>query len=394
MSSLRLVDPGGAETYALTVAEQLARLGHEVVLHGRAVGEPLVGWADSRALAITDRERALPASVDGVIIGVDRVQALRMADRYPDAVRLFVPHSEQDCYLPPPAPGAVAATVALSDRQAERFAACVGAGEVVRLRQPIDLSVFAPRRRIAERPRRVLLLGNYHALPEGRGAAIASAWADAGLEWRQLSAATDQTLAVTEAIAEADIVVGYGRSALEGMACGRAVYVHDHSGTEGWLSAETYPALEAGGFAVSDCRSGRDRQAIRADLDAYSPELGQLGPDLARSHHDARVHASQLVALIERLRGDPPPAKAAVDAAPARVLISLAEAHLRAEGVAEGYRLELKRSSEAWAAERAALQLIAEEGQKAAAKLAALRATRRFRLMAAVMRPLDRVRGR
>jgi hypothetical protein len=51
----RLVEPAGSETYALTVAEHLARLGHEVILHARAVGDPIAGWARARALAITAR---------------------------------------------------------------------------------------------------------------------------------------------------------------------------------------------------------------------------------------------------------------------------------------------------------------------------------------------------
>lgn len=45
IATLRLVEPGGSETYALTVGEHLARLGHEVMLYGRAVGDPIAEWA-------------------------------------------------------------------------------------------------------------------------------------------------------------------------------------------------------------------------------------------------------------------------------------------------------------------------------------------------------------
>jgi hypothetical protein len=404
VATARLVGPGGSETYALTVAEHLARLGHDVVLYARAVGEPVAGWAHARALSITAEESELPESIDAVIIGVYPALALRMADRYPGAARLFVPHSEDDRYLPPPLPGAVTATVALSDRQAERAAACVGAGEVVRLRQPVDLRVFGSRRRSAERPVRVLLLGHYHSSANGRGAAIRDAWADAGLEWLEIGGQT-ATLSVAEAMADVDIVVGYGRAALEGMACGRAVYVHDHSGTEGWVTAESYPTLEAGGFAVSSHRTGHDTRAMREDLRAYSPELGQVGHELARAHHDARIHAARLVALIERLRPPATPSPAPVDGSVARALIMLAEAHMRAEGLADQSRQEVKLWIQAnavlrdamaeeranWAAERAVLVSLAGEAD---ARLAAFKATRRYRLMAAVMRPLDRRRGR
>ena len=83
------------------------------------------------------------------------------------------------------------------------------------------------------------------------------------------------------AIAEADIVVGIGRCALEGMACARPVYVHDHAGSDGWITPERYEAVEAGGFAVSTARLPPDAARLRADLEAYDPALGRACEDLA-----------------------------------------------------------------------------------------------------------------
>ncbi len=397
----RLVEPAGSETYALTLGEHLARLGHDVMLYARAVGDPVSGWARARALAITAQPEELPETVDAVIIAADRALAFEFVDRYADAVRVYIPHSEEDRYLPPPVPGLVAATVALSDRQATRAAACVGAGEIVRLRQPVDLRAFAPRRRLAERPVRVLLLGNYHASAVGRAATIRAAWAHADLEWRELGRDRGPTLDVAEAMADVDIVIGYGRAAVEGLACGRAVYIHDHAGTDGWVTAASYPAIEAGGFAVSAQRTGHDAERIRADLDAYTPELGQLGHELARAHHDARAHAAEMIALIDRLR--PATRPAPVDPSALRALILLSEAQLRAEGVADVSRQEVRRWSDeharlfqtlsteraAWQAERdAARQAVAV----AEARLAEVTTTLRWRLVSALMRPFDHLR--
>jgi hypothetical protein len=343
----------------------------------------------------------LPQAVDAVIIAADRALTFELADRYSEAVRVYVPHSEEDRYLPPPVPGVVAATVALSDRQARRIAACVGAGEVVRLRQPVDLRAFAPRARLAERPARALLLGNYHASAVSRAATIREAWAHAGLEWRDLGRGRGPTLDVAEAMADVDIVVGYGRAAVEGMACGRAVYIHDHSGTDGWVTADAYPAIEAGGFAVSTHRTGHDTQRIRADLDGYTPELGQVGHELARAHHDARAHAAELIAVIERLR--PAATPAPVDPSALRSLILLSEAQLRAEGAADVSRQEVRRWTDEHArlfqtlvTERAAWQVERDAARRALsaaeARYAEVRATLRWRLVSALMRPFDRLR--
>jgi hypothetical protein len=413
LATHKLSDPGGAQTYALTLAEQLARLGHSVTLYAREVGA-VADMATERALRVTARAEDLPAGVDAVITGVDRSLALELAGRYPDATRLFVVHGSEDVHLPPPVPGAVVATIALNDRHAARAVACEGAGEVVRLRQPVDLRRFNPKGAPRERPARVLLLGNYHSQVGSRARMLRDAWAHAGLQWSELGGRT-QTLAVADAIAEADVVVGYGRSVLEAMACGRPAYIHDHSGSEGWITPDSYAVMESGGFAVAAARRPPDAAQLKADLDAYRPEWGMAGHDIATTHHDARDHAAEVVELIERLG----PGRALGEPSAVRALAMLAESQLRAELAAEHYRKESKqwfslyhgaqeemvRERGAWQAARgesdrerigleqernAQMRVAAEAGER----VAAFKCTRRYRLAQALAGPLDRLRRR
>ena len=51
------------------------------------------------------------------------------------------------------------------------------------------------------------------------------------------------------ALENADIVVGKSRAALDAMACGRAVYLYDMFGGDGWVTPDTYAAMEADQFA-------------------------------------------------------------------------------------------------------------------------------------------------
>jgi hypothetical protein len=405
LATHKLGDPGGAPTYTLTVAEQLARLGHAVTLYTRELG-PVAELARGRALHVTARAEELPDDADGAISGVDRSLTLELAARYPQAARLFVVHGSEDVHLPPPVPGAVSATIVLNDLHAERAAACAGAGEVVRLRQPIDLRRFSPCGPPRELPARVLLLGNYHQSSAVRMQMLREAWADAGLEWHEAGGKT-QTLDVPQAIAQADIVVGYGRSALEAMACGRLAYVHDHSGSQGWITPESYERMEAGGFALAAVRPPPDIEQLRSDIRAYRPEWGLAGHDIARTRHDARDHAAELVALIDRLG----PGRACASPSTMRAVELLAESQLRAELMAEHYRIESKqwfreyqdlqeelaRERGAWHDARAELE---DERARAAVAMAqaqerllAFKRTRRYRLARALARPLDRLRS-
>ncbi len=406
LATHKLADPGGAPTYTLTVAEQLARLGHSITLYTRELGA-VAELARERALRVTAHAEDLPVEVDAVISGVDRSLTLELAARYLRATRLFIVHGSEEIHLPPPVSGAVAATIVLNDLHAARAASCVGAGEVVRLRQPVDLRRFSPSGVPGDRPTRVLLLGNYHRSTAGRADVLREAWADAQLDWREIGGVT-QTLDVPQEIARADIVVGYGRSMLETMACGRLAYVHDHSGSEGWITPESYERMEAGGFAVAAVRPPPSLDQLRSDIEAYRSDWGRAGHDLARAYHDARDHATEIVTLIERLQ----PGKVDAPTSMLRSVELLAESQLRAELMAEHYRIESKQ----WFGElqglqeriarergarhdaRTALESERDGAQRAAAetheRLLAFKRTRRYRLTQALVRPLDMLRRR
>ena len=405
LATHKLADSGGAQTYALTVGEHLARLGHSVTLYAQELGV-MAQLGRERALRVTATAEELPAHADGVITGVHRGLAVELAARYPDATRLFVVHGSEDIHLPPPVPGATAATIVLNDLHAARAAACACAGEIVRLRQPVDLRRFSVRGSPRRRPEHVLLLGNYHRGHSGRAELLRDAWADGDLLWKEAGGEA-QTFDVSAAIAEADVVVGYGRSVLEAMACGRPAYVHDHAGSEGWITPQSYARMEAGGFAVAAARLPPDMAQLSADLEAYRPEWGLAGRDLARTHHDARDHAAALVSLLERLG----PGTQCAAPSTMRALEQLAESQLRAELMAEHYRVESKqwftlyhgmqeelaRERGAWQTTRAELERDSARFAQAAAvaeeRLTQFRRTKRYRLAQALARPLERLRA-
>jgi hypothetical protein len=339
----RLAAPGGSETFVLTIAEHLAVLGHEVIVRTMELGLA-AELGRKRAINIIDADEALPADADATI-ALDRTMAIDLAQRYPGATRLYAMHNADEIWLPPPEPGIVAATLAPNDRLAMLARGCTGAGEVVRIRQPIDLYRFSPRGSWArKKPARILLLGNYLGMPSQRIDQLQAAWSQPGLEWRRLGH-PEPTTAVAEEIAGADIVVGYGRSILEAMAGGRPAYVHEHSGSDGWVTTESYERMEADGFAGTGVRATPSLDQLRDDFLRYDPALGRVGQDFARTHHDARFVAAQLVALIDRL-GRPSHRH---DPMALQTLRNLVESRFRADLIINEYRWELRGGSRRFA---------------------------------------------
>jgi hypothetical protein len=105
----------GTETYMFTVAQELAALGHDVLIYGQRTG-PMADFAPRHGLRATATAEDLPASCDAVL-AQDAASAVELAGRYPAAVRVLVAHSDFFALQAPPQPeGVCQAIVVLNDR--------------------------------------------------------------------------------------------------------------------------------------------------------------------------------------------------------------------------------------------------------------------------------------
>ncbi len=362
---------GGSETYTATVAEQFERLGHRVTVYAGAASREGLELAAARGLALKIGQVPPLDGVDAVL-AQDTASACLIASRRAGIRQVFVSHGlspfEHLAATLRPAPP----VVAMNDRIARHAAKGASHAEVVRLRQPIDIMRFHPHGDCRPRPRRVLALGNYLEGPRRR--MLENACGQLGLELDQRGGTNEPIIAPETALIEADVVVGYGRAILEAMAMGRPAYVWDHAGGDGWVTPESYAALEADGFAGGATPSVIDADRLRADLSNYRPELGSLGCDLVCMHHSATDHAEALLDLL--CAGESPAFSGDLDA-----IAMLVRAEARAASRAGALEFELRRA----AAERDAQSARADEAE---AELGALRESRSWR----VMEPLRRVR--
>jgi hypothetical protein len=217
----------------------------------------------------------------------------------------------------------------------------------------VELTRFAPRAAISESPRRVLLLGNY--LTGDRRRIVLRACEEAGLDVTDVGRYGDRaSLSPEQEINQVDIVIGEGRSIIEAMACGRAAFVYGQVGGDGWVTPETYPALEAVNFTgITGDGSLVAPEHLAARLREYRASMGTVNRDLARLHHSAARHSEELVGLLERLTPGRPSSSA-----PLRELARMARAQWQAEsralGAAHEARLLSSRLQEAEARAAAA----------------------------------------
>src|SRR5215218_5107542 len=359
---------GGSESYLISLASELQRLGHPVAVTAVEDG-PGAERARTLGISVDVGEQQPAHRADGIVVQ-DIGLAYALAERHPAIPQVFVAHSELfDAQLPPQMPGICTAVVVMSERVERRVRALANAPPIVRLRQPIDTERFAARETIRERPRRAVVLSNY--LYGERLALLRAAWEPEGVELIPIGVEASPSDEPELLIGDADVVVGKGRAVLEGMSCGRAAYLFDMAGYDGWVTPAIYSSLEADGFAGQATGRAATVNAMRADIADYKPQMGAANRDLVTANHSLRRHAEQLVEML-----------AGAGAGPATARLDELERVVRS-----GWRLEdrasgLGRENDRLHARILELEREAEE----------LKRTRRYRLAAAIGRPLDALR--
>lgn len=378
-----LAMPGGSETYLLTVAGGLLKLGHEVEIFTFEAGQMSEAAAEG-GLRVATSEQELGSDYEA-IIAQDGATSYALAERLPSTPQLFVAHTADfPLQYPPQVSGVVGAVVVMNDRVQERLEALASRPKLIRLRQPIDTRRFQALGDLPPRPRTMLVLSNY--LHGERLQLLEEAARRSGMGFSVVgrSGAGELTLAPEEELRTSDVVIACGRAALEAMSCGRAVYVFGHLAADGWVTPESYAKLESDGFAGLASNRGADGDSLRADLEAYGPEMGIANRSLVVRHHDAGAHVAELVAALREL-------------GPER----------RLEG-AEGTLREMSRLVRVqWETEVRTLSLehqlrqAAEERRIGDEALAGVRreyatvvGARRYRVMQALMRPFESLRER
>jgi hypothetical protein len=327
----RLEFPAGSEVYTLTVAEQLQRLGHDVAV---------VTWKEG-LMSERAREIGLPVLAPeavapdrgGAIIASDAATLLALAERVPGAVRIMVMHStEYVSQTAPQVPGVPQAIVALNGRVARRAEALAVDARVVLLRQPIDVARFRyltpPQRPL----RRAAIFG--HLAAGSRPGALPDASRAAGIEPVIVGAQGTPTLSPERIIRDVDAVLGIGRCALEGIAARRPVLVIGPAGGDGWVTPETFDALEADGFSGRAGLPAPDLAALLAD--PPGPEVVQGLYERVQREHDAKLHAVELVELARELGAAPAPT------GPLAELARLGRIELAAQERADSAEVELR----------------------------------------------------
>jgi len=301
---------GGTESYLETVIDELLKLGHEVHAWSFRLGP--VAERLSRLGCRVHRELSDVGPVD-VIHAQHASTAMAARAQFPDVPIVFASHSSALDIEDPPAAAVPAALLAFNDTVAARLRAS-GLGEhvpVYRLRQPVPFNALEPNRSpIGEQLSSALVVQRYVS---ARRALLEEACRRAGVRL-DVYEPRDPTDDLSNAMMRTDVVFCAGRTALEAMALGRAAFIFAESGSAGFVTADTYPTLEAHGFTPS-AADPATVESVVAELGCYEPGIGAMGRELVGRHHMARTHVIELIDIYRSVMQQGPPSPVDSDAA-------------------------------------------------------------------------------
>ena len=293
---------GGSESYLETVIDELLKLGHEIHAWSFRLGP--VAERLSNLGCLVHSELSDVGTVD-IIHAQHASTAMAARAHFPDVPLVFASHSYALDIEDPPAASAPAALLAFNDNVMARLRAS-RLGEHVplyRLRQPVPIDPVEPNRILIRDPlRRALLVAPQVT---ARRALLEEACRRIGTQLH-LYEPDDPLDDPTTAMMNADVVFCAGRTALEAMALGRAAFIFAETGSAGFVTADTYPTLEAHGFTPSAAEPATVESVV-AELGCYEPGIGAMGRELVGRHHMARTHVIELIDIYRSVMQGPPP---------------------------------------------------------------------------------------
>ena len=311
----------GSETWIFTLATELKKMGHYVVCFSPDLGviSHELEKKDIRSYNNFDLEDARPFSYVleekvsheyDVIIAAHHhiVEYLRL--RYPKTPIICVVHGtmhflENGEKAPehPSLSAGVNQFVSVSEEVQEKLKQDYNIDSVI-IRNFIDCERFNLKRQITEnKPKQILFNSNYNLKNDSEVEIIRTVAKHYGATLAAIGMNFSSAFDVTRAIEDSDIVVGMGRSVLEGIAAGRLGVVHGRWGTAGIVREDNIQTIKCTNF------SGRNSgnvlmtpEELIAEIDRYyNPETIEWGKNYVKREHNAVIAAESFLRIAKEL---------------------------------------------------------------------------------------------
>ncbi len=173
------------------------------------------------------------------------------------------------------------------------------------IRNFIDLKRFKGKRKVSKTPKQFLINSNYNGKNDPETELIRTVAKHYGAKLTALGQNFSQTFDTRKAVEDADIVVGMGRSVLEGVATGRLGIVHGRWGTAGVIREGNIQEIRQCNFSGRNSNGKfMSAEELISEIDKfYNTPTIEWGKSYVAREHNAALAADTFVQLARDLTG-------------------------------------------------------------------------------------------
>lgn len=298
ITTYTLARRSGGEMHVYDLAVSLLKRGHLPVVYSTELG-PIAAELQTASVPVISDYRQLGA-LPHVIHSNHPAETLSAFLHFPNTPLIHTCHAFVGDEAKPLQLSRIMRYVAVDDTVLDRVVAREGIdpARTQVILNWVDTERFVPGPRLPERPRRVLLFGNAVG-PQG-------AWQRPVVDFcRQQAWRVERVGDGTRQIAEHpeellpryDLVFAKAKSALEAMACARAVILAGPGGLGPMVTCENFSALQRINFGLRATQQEFTPENLAAATASYSPEESRAVSRLVRRRSDISARVDEWIAL-------------------------------------------------------------------------------------------------
>lgn len=300
ITNLTLSGRTGTEIVTRDLALGLRRRGHRPVIYTRNADGPIARELEQASIPVTTDIAGLTVPVD-IIHGHHTPTAAAAVSRYPDVPAIFLAHdfiAWHDCV---PRLGSIRRLCAVDTTVAQRFVTrerC-DPSDVTVLLNAVDMDRFRPGPALSRAPQRALAF----AKNTGHLEAIREACRQRNIDLDVVGKAVGNVLPAPEAaLGHYDLVFTSALSALEAMACGRAVIACDGRGLAGLVTPENMRAWRQANYGLGILTRRLSAENVLADIDRYDARSAKEIQAFIRKDADQELWLDRVEEIYREVR--------------------------------------------------------------------------------------------
>jgi hypothetical protein len=267
ITNIAMSGRSGTETVTRNLALGLLARGHHPIVFTNALG-PIAEELRRATIPVTNDITQIAASVDVIHGHHSPVTAIAIT-RFPTVPALFLAHDFYSWFDAPPALSSIHRYLAVDEAVASRLVSEHGypSQQIGVLLNAVDMQRFELGPSLPERPVRALAF----AKNKGHLDAIRQACRLRGIVLDTAGTFGERVLDLPERqMLGYDLIFASALTALEAMACGRAVIVCDGRGLAGMVTLSNFDRWRPLNFGARTLRQRLDVESIVREIDAYS----------------------------------------------------------------------------------------------------------------------------